>query len=387
MGGKFIFLLFAASAMRPDEFGRIGIVLATAVIVVAVVGLEAYQTLLRRIAQGEGESSARAFYVRFAIAGGCASTAVAATLFHAYGWSPALVVLAALVVGFEHLNIEVCRMLVGEGRSTLSIVAMSARTGLWAIAIPVLSFAKIIPRQWSESLVLSAWLACSVAGLLCWIPIASNYLRPQIDFPRFKRTLMEVLRLSVVWIVVVVSWRAMENGGRLITAYAFDDALSGRFTLLATIASFGLVGVKGILEPMFFAKMLQSDGEAQIRQFAKATALLVSGTALGSIVMGLLYNVVVPDRPITLQEWPVLLALIAAFDIMTISQVWHFRLYRAGWDRQILWSSIAGGGGAMLLAAGLTTRFGMQGTAFSILFGAVVMAACKWLSSRRLGIA
>jgi O-antigen/teichoic acid export membrane protein len=381
MGGKFVFLLFAASAMRPDAFGRIGIVLATTVIVIGVTGLEAYQTLLRQIAQGEDQPATRAFYLRFAMLAGLASTMVAAALFKLYGWPLYLVALAALVVGFEHLNIEACRTLVVEGRPMLSILAMSARTGLWAIALPLLSLLKVIPGQWSEFLVLSVWLACSIAGLLCWIPIASDYLRPRIDLPSFKITLVKLLRLSVVWIVVVVSWRCMENGGRLITAYLFNDELSGRFTLLATIASFGLVGVKGILEPMFFARMLQPDGDAEIRRFRKATAILVVVTAMGSVVMAVLYNLVASKNPITSQEWAALLVLIVAFDIMTISQVWHFRLYRSGRDRHILWSSIAGGVAAVLLGFVLTRPFGLQGAAFSILVGAVILAACKWRSS------
>jgi O-antigen/teichoic acid export membrane protein len=303
-------------------------------------------------------------------------------VFSLYDWPSYIIVLAALVVGVEHLNVEVCRMLVGEGRATLSILAMSARTGLWALALPLLSAARVLPFQWSETLVLSAWLTCSVAGLGCWAPLFRLYSEASLGRARLKEIYVELVRLSAVWVFVTLGWRAMENGGRLVTAYLLGDAQSGRFTLLSTIASFSLVATKGILEPMYFSRIVGVSGEEELRRFARATIVLLVATSFGSVVMALFYNLVLRERGISAPEWPILFVLIVAFGLMSISQIWHFRLYRAGRDRAILWASLGGGACATLVALMTTKPFGGLGAACGVLLGAAAMCFAKWKLAR-----
>jgi O-antigen/teichoic acid export membrane protein len=383
LGGKFVFLLLAASAMPEDDFGRVGVVLATAVLVIAVVGLEGYQTLLRLIVQSDTKPAVRAFYLYFAVIGAVLSGLLAALVFLSYGWEAQLVVLSAAVVAFEHLNIEVCRMLIGEGRSTLSILAMSARTGLWAVALPILSFAGVLTFQWSQSLVLTTWLLCSILGLACGLPLVRLYTAARVERRDMQNMYGKLLRASVIWVAVIFAWRALENGGRLVVAYFLGDAPSGRFTLLATIASLGLVAVKGILEPMYFPKIIGADGEKELRRFTQATMVLLVGSVAGTVIMGQVYNLAVSQRLIVGVEWSVLAVLVAAFSTMCVSQIWHFALYRNGRDYAILWSNVAGGGIGIAAAVGLTKPFGMLGTAWGLMLGAGLMCLSKWRLSRK----
>lgn len=379
LGGKFLFIMYAAAVMPAEDFGRVGIVLAISTLITAAMGLEAYQVLLRKIIQGgeQDQTLARGFYIRFAFCGSLLSGCIAAISFFLYGWDTTLVALAAAVVIADHLNTEICRILIGEGRSTLSIMAMSARTGAWAILLPVVTVSGLIPPHWSASLVLTTWLLCSLIGLLCLAPIAKLYLHTAPNAKSYRGLLTDILSSASTWLAVALTWRALETGGRLIVAQADGDAASGRFTLISTIASFALVAIKGILEPIYFPKIVGPDGHSELQKFKRATLLLLPLTICGTFAASLVYNLNARHSPISGNEWIALVVLVVGFSAMCLSQVWHYQLYRAKLDGAILRANLYAAAIGVSIAIVLSQWWSILGTAIGLAIGSIVLLILK----------
>lgn len=365
--------------MEQDHFGRVGMVMATAMLCVALVGVEAYQTLLRKIIQGDTEEKeyTRAFYIRFAICGAIVSGLLSSIVFFLYGWQPSLIALGATVVAAEHLNIEVCRLLITEGRSTLSTLALALRTGVWAVLLPLLTLSGVIPGGWSEEFVLRWWLACSLAGLCCFAPELQKYATASISVGRYRPIIVGVLRASRVWVVITLSWRLLENGGRLAVAAILGEAQSGRFTLIATLASLSLVATKGILEPIYFSRILRAGGNKAMLEFRAATVTTVTVAAIGSWICLQLFNHFSENIQIGGEELLCFWALNAAFALMSLSQIWHFSLYRHKKDRELLLASIGAALICLFTVIPLGNSYQIVGVAASILLGALTLAGQK----------
>jgi O-antigen/teichoic acid export membrane protein len=152
--------------------------------------------------------------------------------------------------------------------------------------------------------------------------------------------------------------------------------------LLSTIASLGLVSAKGVLEPMYFPRLIGADGERELRRYASSLRWLVTVSAAGSVAMAVVYNAF-GRRDIVGSDWAVLVAVIGGTSALALSQIPHFTLYRLGYDRQILWCNVAAGVSGLVAASILTATEGMVGTGIGLAIGSVVLFATKLCASRR----
>lgn len=383
MGGRLLFVSAAAFFLSLDDLGRFGVLASLQVLLTSFVGLEIYQIVNRELVNGFAGDEERRNYLTFAVAGACIAGLLAFGILTAMRWSGMLVVIAALIVASEHFGTELFRMLVIEKKANAALYSFSLRSGLWATLLPLLTIIHVLPRHWTLSLVLWSYLACSLASALFVLVLPPAYritAQALLTMPGWvwsKRTSI------VTWLLVAMSWRTLENGGRLIAANLLGYAAAGVFTLLTTLATISLNLQKGFVEPLLFADLARRErSDVRRRLMWWAVVLGTVGVAAGLIV---LYGYDLTGRIVLSYTILIQYALLSALSLaLMLSQGAHFALYSRGADRAVLVSSLLGAAAGVPLALLAGRFFGGQGIAGGLAIGATVLWASKVLQIRNL---
>lgn len=380
LGGRFIFIIFAAKNMAPDEFGRFGLLQALAVIVSAMVGLEAYQVLLRRVQNSPPAEATqmRRAYGLFALVAGLAAALVAVAALAAMGWREEILLLGVLIVAGEHVGQEAYRNLVNEHRPALAVLSVALRTGAWGVLIPALDLAGMLPRPWPLELVLTFWLGGVGLGLCASAPLWKSFLPGlwNLGGSSVAATAREVLAQCRLWLVTILSWRIVENGGRFVAAWLISEAAAGRFTLFAMLASISYVAQKGIVEPVYFPRLIGPEHRQSEKTFAMLSigcAVAGAAAAAGAWAITLWMSREIPSGT----DIAAFAALVVGYAALTLSQVPHFHLYRQHRDRRIMTVTVAAAAIATLLSFFLGYQIGLVGVAIGTAAGALTILLGK----------
>jgi hypothetical protein len=385
LAGRFVFALSAAFFMEPRAFGIYGLIAASSYIFIQIAGIEAFAVVMRRIAvshPGEGGDD-RPFYGRFMILSACLSFIMGAGLGHWFGWSAEIILLSGGIVALEYIGVEAVRILAAEKRPDLSLYAASMRFTLWSFGFPLLGLAGLLAAPWKLEWVLLAWLVSDIAALAFLAPVWRRYGAPMsAGFWTWYRVL---LRGAPRWVIIALAPRFLESGVRVVPGFAIDEAAAGRFVFLATLAAIGSIGLRSVIEPFFFARMLDpEEGAGARRQFARATAALV---ALGALASALGWGLATRSGGKELGEASglILTLLVLAGAAVSFSQIAHYRLYAGQHDGAIFRISLITLLIGIPLVFALTFAAGMTGTALGAALTALLFLALKLWRSGLLG--
>jgi len=384
MGGKLLFVVFAATYMSEADFGRWGLIASLTLALVALAGLEAYQLFIRQITQSTGEEAdqSRRTYATFALLAPFASGITAGLLAAWLGWGTNIALLVAALVALEHLGIEVFRILVAEARASLATLNLFMRSGSWAIILPTLTLTGIASQDWSLELVLTFWLAADLVALLPFLVVARAYLPNAESIASFLPAITGILRKVLPWIVGIVSWRLLEGGGRFVVAAFEGEAASGRFTLVSMFAIVNLLLAKGIIEPLYLSRLLSENSDHTMRMFRLSLWLMVAIGSCISLTFGFAYHSYVSTLSTT--ELVSLLILTAAFGALSISVSAHLELYRAHQDRRLAAVNAIALAASVLGSLPGTYWMGLPGTSAGLLAGCLLLAVLKRYYANRL---
>ncbi len=387
LGGRFVFVIFATKYMLPEDFGRFGLLAGLALIIPVMVGLEAYQVLLRRILQEpERAPQTRRFYATFVLAGSLVSGAIGALTLAAFGWSATEVSLAAVVLMLEHIGLETYRNLVNERLPALSVLSVVLRTGAWGVAVPAAWFVGLVPAPWTFETVLWFWIVGAIGAALVGMPIW-HLFRPRgrdLHVRRGWGLLKEVFGLSWTWMAFTASLRVIETGGRFVCAWMISEAAAGRFTFVSMLASLSYIAQKSVVEPIYYPRLSSLEAtEDTHREFRRLNlAVIVGGTlcsVLGLAASAWLNGVVPPESDLVSFG-----ILCLAFAFLSLAQPAHYRLYRWHRDRAIMTTGIAGCVAMVLSSVVATWFWGIAGAAAGMLLGALVLLVLKGRAAREL---
>lgn len=389
LGGKFYFLIFAANEMDPVLFGKVAIAMAISVIVIGISGLEGYQTLLRKIAFDKTEEnySLRVFYIYFSLIGSVFSFFISFIVFFLYGWSIQFILLCSIVVLIDHLNVELCRLLIVENKANFSIAALAMRTGTWALVVPFYSSINpdfIITAEF----VLIVWGGSSAIGLLFYLSIQSKYKFRLIGYIEFIGFYKEVLLNAPKWVAIIVSWRSLESGSRLLTGLLISEAAAGKITILSTIASLSLVAIKSVIEPSYFSKILLpgADGLSALKKYQKIVYIVSPLLGLFSCFFLFVYLRISGKVSLLNEDIIVFLLLNFSYVVMCISQVHHFKLYRAANDKPVLLASLISLFVVLILSSLLGYYFQEIGVVLGTVCAALVLMLIKKKSAMHINL-
>lgn len=379
-GGRFLFVIFASKNMELDSFGRFGFLQGLALVVIAVAGCEAYQVLLRRILTSADEEAEklRRVYGLFIFIGIFSSALLSTVILLLSGWHSWALVLGVCVVSCEYLGQEIYRVLVNESKSTIAVVNIALRSGAWGIVIPLADFIGIIPRPWDLEVVLLVWLAGSLCGATVGMPLWRLYTPwPHLSFALFRTIIVDVIAMARPWIFTIIGWRFIENGGRFFASWLISDSASGRFSMLAILASIGFAVQKSVIEPLYFPKLVSGDSENVLRTYAILSTWTV---IIGAFCSFICWMIILYANNWEIENYDLISLgmLTLSFAAFSFSQFDHFKLYRDHKDLAIRNATLAGAAMMMVAAPIFSYRWGILGICAATLISSCVLFIFKW---------
>jgi len=377
LASRFLFIVTAAFFMTPEAFGIYGLIAASSFVIVQLAGIEAHAVVMRRVAVTLAGSARddRPFYGRFVILSSAFAFGGGVSLGLAFGWPAPITLLAGAIVALEYAGVEATRILAAEKRPTLALCTASLRVVPWALGIPALGALGGLDAWWSLEVVLSAWAVCGAAALAMLAPVRARYARPLPG--SFSGWYGTILRRAPRWVVIALAPRFLESGVRIVPGAMLGEAEVGRFVFLATLAGIGPIAVRAVVEPYYFAAMLDpATGRAARQGFARATLGVIALGTLASV--GGWWAATGPGgKDLGDNSLPTLFALVAAAIATSLAQVAHYGLYAGQRDAEIFSASLATLLAGVPLVAVLTAVHGTLGTAIGTALAAVLLLVLK----------
>lgn len=391
LASRFLFMMVGVFFMTPEDFGIYGVVVAVTLVIAQIVGLEAFQTSLRKIvrantgdrpdaaAPDEGE---KLIFGRFVIGAAVVAFALGAAVALALGWTMPLVLLTGAICAVEYLCVEIMRVLVAEERPNLALISVSCRFTFWALGFPLLGVLGVLPDLWEVEWVLMAWLISGACAALFVWPVSHAYLGP-LQRP-FWPWMRDVARVSPKWLAIALNTRYFEGGVRLLPAFIIGEAAAGNFTFLTTLASVGIIAMRSVVEPFWFTRLIHSKTGAGARAtFRKITLAVLTLAALATFA-GWWVIETYTDKEFLPYDSLILVQMLIALALVSLSQVPHYALYAQDREDLILWAALVSLSAGLGLGVWLTLSYGLVGTAAGTLVGAILNYGLKAEMARRI---
>lgn len=346
MGGKALLILALALWFSPAELGLYGLISATISLTTYAYGLDYYTFTLREISISEPAAARRRLRDQFILFGSIYVLGAPALVWilAQYGIDPTLSLLVVLLAAMQHATLEFYRLLVRMGQALAATVGLFLRDAAW---IP----ACLLLWLWDGELTVAGLLVCWLGGSV----ISATYAFRQLarDFPGAAAApidwawLGRGLRTGLQMIPGTLSLRGLFTVDRMIVAAIAPPEVLGAYVFFSASCA----SAQGLFEtavlPHYWPPLLEAarrgDSRAayhaqrtlaracQIGALVSGAAMLVGGTALAMLL----------PNPVYRENGELLFFLAAAYSLLTIANIPHYRLYAAHRDRQIIAVNIA----------------------------------------------
>ena len=259
--------------------------------------------------------------------------------------APIIIALIAAMSVLQQVGLELYRILTRLGRPVRGAIVLLLRDGAW---VPLCLLTQLLAGKLSITILLVCWLGGSVTAFLYgawflvrWLPTSGNRMPIDISW------LAAGLRTGLRMLAGTISLVALFSVDRMMFASAVSPDELGAYALFAL----GCASVQGLFEtailPLFWAPLLQAtrDGDADAARNAQerlSRACLFGGIG-GAVVMAAGLTALawlLPERA----YWAnlhLLYYLVAAYSLLTLSNIPHYRLFAARFDTQIVTAHVA----------------------------------------------
>ncbi len=380
LGIRFLFFVALAREIEPDQYGLFGLVAATILIGVQVVGADFYIFGTRELVRNE--TSRHAVLLRDQV------------VFHGLVY---LVVLPVVVSVFfadilpfrlmlpfyvllvlEHIAQELRRILIAVSRPIAANVGLFLRMGSWtaillgAMALPGIDIRlETVIHAWIAGVALSVVYGAAMLSGLNW--------RAALATPVDWAWLREGARTSAVVFLATVAARVIELGDRYFLKAWLGDAAVGVYTFyyqLAFVAqTLTATGLLMILYPGLVRAFENSDHAA----FRDIVRRMVIGTAAALAAMAVLMLVAVDwvvafvERDEFTSQAGLFYWMLVLIGVATFGTIPHLVLYSQRRHAVIVWTVVPSAVLALAANAWLVPRYGLTGAV-----GATLVATSAW---------
>jgi O-antigen/teichoic acid export membrane protein len=374
--------------LEPSELGLYALVAATLTLTTYFYGLD-FQTFSMRELSTSDLAGAR-FRVRdqFAMLLVIYATgsAITALLLRQFGLASELIALVVPMAVVQHATLEFYRILTRLGRTVAGTVVLLIRDGAW---VPVCLVTKLVTGELSLGGVLVFWLIGSVVGVIYgggllfrWLPASE---RRSIDLAWLAAGLRTGLRM----LAGTLSLIALFSVDRMIFAKLASTKELGAYAFFAL----GCSSIQGLFEtavlPSFWAPLLQAkkDGDDLVYRHAERRldrACLVGavgGAAVTAIGLTILARLL-PNRAYA-ENLHLLYYLVAAYSLLTLTNIPHYRLFAAKQDSLIVSANVTAFVTFVVLIPPFVIFDRSAAVPLALAMACAVLFALKWMLARR----
>lgn len=375
--------------LQPAELGLYALVAATLTLTIYFYGLDFQTFTMRELstsdlagARGRIRDQFALLLIIYAI-----GSAILATVLTQLGLEAELLVLVVPMAMLQHAALEFYRILARLGRPVAGTAVLLIRDAAW---VPLCLLTKLATGNLSLAILLSFWLIGSAASAICgawllirWLPASER--RP-IDLAWLASGLRTGLRMLAGTLAAV----ALFTVDRMLFAVLASPDRLGAYALFAL----GCASVQGLFEtailPSFWAPLLQAKKDGDEAAYRRAERRLIRACLVGAFVIGavtlagLTLLAWLLPHPAYAQNIDLLYYIAAAYSILVLANIPHYRLYAAQLDSRIVTANVTAFGTFLALVALLVNFDRSAAVPLALAVACASLLLIKWAMARRL---
>jgi len=386
---KLILMLYLAKFSDPETLGQFGVIVAIIAIASQVVGLDVHYFNSRIISSEEKNLVSK--------------TIMSQLFLHLLTYIvliPILVILFLFdfielkslmylffLIIFEHLSIEASRFLQFILRPNLGAVVLFIRNTLFVIIFIVASF--LNQAYLSIDFLMESWLFSIVIAFAFGIYFIKDYIF--IDDAKIfmhKSYYYELIKKSFPFLVASIFFLLTQYLDRLILNVFEGDYLVGILFFFASIASalhLFVTYTVGVFHGPIAIKRFRNEG---LDGYSSEKFLMVKKSIIATLVALLLCIILInPLLTLINQDYIPYLNVFYIFLVVqvfaVVSDFFQLDLYVRGMDKEIMYSSLAGGVSTFILQIILVKLFSIYGAAFATLLGIMLLTIFRYIFYKR----
>jgi O-antigen/teichoic acid export membrane protein len=375
--------------LQPSELGLYAVVAATLTLTTYFYGLDFQTFSMRELSTSDLAGARLRVRDQFALlliiyAIGSAILAVVLTQF---GLESKLLALVVPMAVLQHASLEFYRIVTRLGRTVAGTIILLIRDAAW---VPVCLFTKLLTGDLSLAGLLAFWLAGSVASALYGASLIIRWLPASERTPIDLAWLASGLRTGLRMLAGTLSVVALFTVDRMIFAKLASPEQLGAYALFAL----GCASLQGLFEtailPSFWAPLLQAKKEEDDLAYRHAEqklarVCLVGGVVVGPLsVAGLSILTWFLPHPAYAANLDLLYCIAAAYSLLILTNIPHYRLFAARLDTQIVTANVTAFV-TFLVATVLLVNFDRTiAVPLSLAIACAWLFLIKWMMAQRL---
>lgn len=376
--------------LDPAELGVFGLIGATIALAIQIYGHDFYVYTVRQLSVAELGDVRYRLRDQFLLFGAIytVGTVALAALLPLFGLDPALALLTAAIAVFQHVSVELYRVLLRLERTVSASLCFFVRDAAWVPACPLVWWLR---GGFGLSDILLLWLAGSIAatGYAAWSVLRATPAAP--PRPIDRAWLARGIRTGLRMLPGTLSLRGLFTVDRMIMALVVPPEALGAYVFFASLCTAATGLFESGIMPYFWPRLLEaartggtSERVAAERALVRACVIGAPALAVAAVAAGVVLAKLMPHEAygehLGFVAW-----IAAAYFFVTVSNIPHYRLYAANRDLAIVASN--GAAFAVFLAlAGLLVLAGwVLAVPVALVSASVLLLVFKWAAARHYG--
>lgn len=388
VGLRSLLTIALAVWLEPSEMGFYGLIVATLLLTTYFYGLDFHTFSLREI------SSAHLAEVRLRIRDQFAMllliyTAGGATvglLLTQFGFDQTTIVLVVALAAAQHAGLEFYRIMARVGYHRAAITGLLIRDAAW---VPACFLIKVATGDLSLTNLLLCWLTGSLLSVAYGALLLAQRLPKENARPINWAWLASGLRTGSRMLVGTLSLVALFSVDRMIFAALASPEELGAYAFFG-MACFSLLGVfETAVLPQFWAPLLDAakQGDVHARREAErklARACLIA-VAVGSVIAVAAVTILASflPHPAYSTNLHLLYYIVAAYALLTLTNIPHYRLFASRRDTLIVTANIAAFAGFLIMIPFLAQYDRPTAVPAALVLACAALLGLKWMMALR----
>jgi O-antigen/teichoic acid export membrane protein len=374
--------------LEPSELGLYALVAATLTLTTYLYGLDFQTFTMRELSTADLAGARLRIRDQFALLliVYALGSIIVAVLLRQFGLNPKLIALVVPMAVLQHVTLEFYRILTRLGRTVAGTLVLLIRDAAW---VPVCLLTALLTGGLSLTGLLIFWLIGSVASLIYGAWLLIGWLPASARTPIDMAWLAAGLRSGLRMLVGTLSMVALFNVDRMIFAKLASPDELGAYAFFAM----GCSSIQGLFEtavlPSFWAPLLQAakegdDSAYRVAQRKLARACLIGAVAGAFITaVGLTILTWFLPHPAYAANVRLLYYIAAAYSLLTLANIPHYRLFAARRDSLVVTANMAAFATFLILIALLINVDRLTAVPLALALACATLFAVKWIMARR----
>ena len=347
LGSRFLLIIILAKLLTPYEVGLYGLVTVSIALGVLLLGGDFYTYSHREFLSQD--KSKRFSIIQHHIIANLMLYSIFLPLhilifyYKFLPWSLALIFFALLVV--EHISQEIYRLLNVMHEQIKASIVIFIRASLWIfVYLPLMVF---FPEFNNLNGILIAWLIGSAVSIIYGVNILAQILEP-VRWARFNwEWIKKGFKISLYYIIGTACYRIITSLDRYLFEFLSGTELLAVYVLFISLA----LSIIAFLEPAVFSflypRLVESWRKGKISEYKKTMKELTIVTLIVALSLALFVFICTPylliwiDNDIYMNNQSLLLILLGASVMSSLSMIPHYGLYAKSKDKIILFAHVS----------------------------------------------